>query len=587
MYWLITRLPALRDRLPLAAVLVFASAVFLTGIHWGLPSRQADVFLFGNRTPWTGAEIQAAIAVAGIKDDPNRGADLDADPVGSAAVPVLLNTDDAARAQIVRRYRLFTYQPDEMITLMSLAKMRPAKFDLDPRLYQYGGLWIYPVGLLLRAAGAVGYVELRGGPDALTYYLDHPELFARFYVVARLYVAMWGVVAAWAVYAIVRQITTRRWVATLAAIAFCCMPVVVNMAHEAKPHVPGVALILLTVLAGAKFVESGRLSHALVAATLSGCAVGMVLSAVPALIVPVVMVLLRPMPWGDRLRLGVFCVLLAGFVYGLTNPYVAYHLLSGGEVLRSNLGNSKAFYSVGRVPEGAVNVGRLLAAGAGPYVAALGAVAAIGLGIRAVQVRRSTDPDEVARRAHGLLLAAPALMTLAQATLVAAGKPGEFARFLLLTHIFLLVEVFAWIGLSRTRGGQSRVFFGIALVAATAMAGWPYLRAFVRDASGDTTRLRAASAIAAVALSPDDQPDLPLRLLLPAEPAPYSVPPVDLWKWQLVKVPAGATDGDDGPFDSRTLGVLRVGDGATPIGWADKPISIEGLSGAPGWEMSK
>ena len=57
-----------------------------------------------------------------------------------------LNDTDEKRAQLVRRYRLYSDQPDEMITLMSLAQMHPGKLDFDPRLYQYGGLWIYPVG---------------------------------------------------------------------------------------------------------------------------------------------------------------------------------------------------------------------------------------------------------------------------------------------------------------------------------------------------------------------------------------------------------------------------------------------------------
>ena len=171
------------NRLLPALLLSLIAGWFLTGINWGLPSRRVDSYLFGERTPWTGAQI--AELSGGWAVNPQAGADVDANPLAASSSAVMLNDTDARRAEIVRRYRLFTYQPDEMITMMSLAKMRPGRMDFDPRLYQYGGLWIYPVGALLKAASIIGLVDLRGGPAGLTYYLDHPGAFGRFYIVAR------------------------------------------------------------------------------------------------------------------------------------------------------------------------------------------------------------------------------------------------------------------------------------------------------------------------------------------------------------------------------------------------------------------
>ena len=48
-----------RERLLMAGLIAFAACVFVTGIHWGLPSRAADPYLFGERRPWTGNEILA------------------------------------------------------------------------------------------------------------------------------------------------------------------------------------------------------------------------------------------------------------------------------------------------------------------------------------------------------------------------------------------------------------------------------------------------------------------------------------------------------------------------------------------------
>src|SRR4051795_12289953 len=141
-----------RRRLALAGCLLLVAGVFLSGIDWGLPSRRVDPYLFGDHPVWTGGEIArlAPPRPAGGQ----AGADVDVTPLtgGASAGPVVLNATDADRAEIVRRYRLYSYQPDEMITLMSLSGMRPGSLQLDPKLYQYGGLWIYPVGAMLKGA---------------------------------------------------------------------------------------------------------------------------------------------------------------------------------------------------------------------------------------------------------------------------------------------------------------------------------------------------------------------------------------------------------------------------------------------------
>src|SRR5438067_9465079 len=132
--------------LVVAAIAVFAAIVFCAGINWGLPSRASDRFLFGSRTPWTGEQI---IALAGAWDESaDRGADIAMHPLAGRDRPIVLNETDGQRAEIVRRFRLYSCQPDEMITFRALSRMKPSRGDLDPRFYQYGGLWVYPVGAL-------------------------------------------------------------------------------------------------------------------------------------------------------------------------------------------------------------------------------------------------------------------------------------------------------------------------------------------------------------------------------------------------------------------------------------------------------
>src|SRR5258708_5193822 len=129
----------------IAAILVLicaAAFLFFTGINWGLPTRSTDAYLFGDHPAWTGSQILQL--TSSTAEDETRAADVSSEPVVNRSQPVVLNATDAQRARIVRRYRLMSHQPDEFTTFAALSGMKPSHGDLDPRMYKYGGLWIYP-----------------------------------------------------------------------------------------------------------------------------------------------------------------------------------------------------------------------------------------------------------------------------------------------------------------------------------------------------------------------------------------------------------------------------------------------------------
>jgi hypothetical protein len=299
-----------REWVVLLSLTCFGGGVFCTGIDWGLPSRAVDRYLFGTREPWTGRQV-LELAPAPTTSA-SVGADVDANPLTNRDQPIVLNDTDARRAEIVRRYRLFSCQPDEMITFDALSGMNPAELQLDPKLYQYGGLWIYPVGALIK-------LTLRPRSD-LAHYLDHPEAFGRFYVVARLYVVAWALVGIWALYWIAGRVTGSLIAATAAGALYICLPVVVNMSHEAKPHLPGLVLMLLAIISAKRFVETGATRWWIIASILCGAAGGMVLSAALIVVVIPLMTVLRPEAWSRRIRVTALGTLVAIAVYFASTP---------------------------------------------------------------------------------------------------------------------------------------------------------------------------------------------------------------------------------------------------------------------------
>ena len=426
------------ERTLLITILAIFAGISLVGITWGLPSRTIDRFLFGDAEPWSGEKIyRLAGADAKFARDTvtTQGADVDLDPLQKQTQePILLNGTDQNIAKIYLRYRLYTYQPDEMITMMSLAGMNPRKLQLDPRLYQYGGLFIYPVGALIGACGLTGLIDVRSD---VVYYLDNPAEFGKFYIVARAYSAVWGMIGVIVVFAIGRRLRNGR-AGLFAALLFTVMPVVVCMAHEGKPHLPGAVLMLMAVLFAMRFLarrlqpdatpRDSNTSH-VSALTLTdgrsrdwwlmciccGAALGMVLSSWPIFVlIPLVAWLDErwrrihglvhpPFSHAGSIALGdtsrgeklhdskpttyirwssVMTRTTGGaavglFVYLVANPYILINAVSNRGLLASNFGNSLAMYQISRIGEGFARVLELTAEGATWPIVIFGAVAVI------------------------------------------------------------------------------------------------------------------------------------------------------------------------------------------------------------------
>ena len=577
---------------PLIGVLLVYAVFATAGINWGLPSRDVDPYLFGGDEPWPGGKIHE-LAGAARKVSDTRGADVDADPLDKDRWPVPLADTEERAAAIYLRYRLYTHQPDEMITLMALSRMRPGDGDLDPGLYQYGGLFVYPVGALIKLCGLVGLIEVRSD---LVYYLDNPDEFGKFYVVARAYVAAWGLVGIVLVYLIARRLQDR-WAGLAAALLCGLLPVVVCMSHEAKPHLPGAVLMLLAVLLAGRYVEAGRRRDWWLLCIACGAALGMVLSSLPVLVLIPFVEWLRVQrnrcglkPAVGRAAAGVG---LGVLVYLVTNPYVPINLLANRAVLQSNFSNSLAMYEIDRPDQGLVRMVELTVEGATWPVLIVGAV---GVGLL---VRR--------RQVAGLPLAVVGGLIFVQFVLIGAGKPAEYGRFGIFINIALAIAAACvltqrWPHL----GTAGRVIPTLLVASWVGVFGYRYLSNFVADAGPDNSRLRAAAALAGH--------DAPLALL--AEPAPYCCPPVDFARRQLWLFESAdawgqrcEADGQAGRCPEAGL-LIATADGPTPpsgqlpvpyrwelltnsspapgeppvltpISWANKPIRRQVASSTP------
>jgi hypothetical protein len=462
--------------------------------------------------------------------------------------------DQIYQAQLVRRYRLYSYQPDEMITFRALADIHPSEMQFDPRLYQYGGLWIYPIGGILQAGWFAGLLNVTSDRG---YYLDHPDEFAKFYIVARAYSALWGLIGMLAIFSLVRKVTSGYWMASLAAILFICMPVVIDLAHEAKPHLAGASLLLLTVLAAVDYIQTGKFKFVFLASLCAGAAAGMVLSAaLGAAMIPLMILIRRDTP--GRMVLGlVLGLFITVLVYFATNPYVAIHLWNHDStgVLASNFGNSKAMYPYA---PNLMNAIKLLAVGMSPPLLI---ASAIGLIILVAVGRRIT--------AMGWLLGVSALLVGIQFVIHAGDKPAEYARFALFLDIALMLAAVLAVDLIMKKDG-AKIFAGIVLILITVLYSHPYEIGFYLDSTPQSTRLAAAADLQKTL---DSWPKGSVPVLgIEAEPAPYNLPPIDLFRWKLVLLPPGDHSADIIVQPSQAVNIWDFT--STPMSWAYKRIDL-------------
>ena len=486
------------------AVILWA-VLMMPLLRWGLPSRESDALLFGGEPAWKAERYDAATA-AEERRQRQAGADTDLNPLAARDRICHLTADEAARAEILRRYRLFSRQPDEMITFMALQRMRPRELDLDPKLYQYGGGFIYLVGGAITATAALQLVQLTGN---IAVYLEQPELFADFYLTARVVTLVFGAFLLVAVWRMARR-AAGRTAAWVAFALLACTPVFISDVVEAKPHVPSACMLLWAVLSALDYHADGRRRHVLLMGLQVGYAFGLVLTGIVGAALWPVLLIAR---WksAERRRLVRHLLAAAGLavaVYVVTNPYIPYNYLFNRASLASNVDNSTAMYAnqMQQAADGAVRVGELMIDSAGPAVIVIGLIGlAYWLRLRPGQT---------------VLVAISGLGMLLICILLGAGKPAEYARFLVLPVSLLCVAC----GCLAAASARRRRVWGllIAVVALLPMHTWTYVRSLAVDAAGKHETRHVAARYLHEHAAPADS------IAVLQEPAPYAVPPFDL-----------------------------------------------------------
>ena len=494
----------------LTVLLLWATLLFVVGIDWGLPTRWYDDILIDDDQAWSAQRIAELVPAGGLMDN-SRGADVDANPLDDTNRLTDLTATDEQRAEILVRYRLYSFQPDEMVTFRALYR---AAQHMDPGMYQYGGLFVYGVGAALRVAHQLRLVELRSD---LEYYLKHPAEFARFYIVARMLVVCYGLVGVVLCTMLAHRLAGGS-AASLAAVLFVLLPVIVTAAHEAKPHLPAAVWMLAAVLMADSYIRSGVWRRSLATGLMVGLATATVPSACPIWLVLPAMLVARADSWNQRVAKLAASTAVSVATFSVLNPLLIWNLLTNRDVVRSNLGTTAAMFPLADIGGGLTTVAALTLEAVGPAVVIAGLGGALWLCVR--------------RRNRAMTLLIPPAVALAVMVAVGAGKPGEFARFGVFAYAML--AVLAAVGLARLAARHRRTGW-LLMVVVVVITGWPGMRCFMGfciDAYGYPSRVRASDWLDARLVGrPEDS------VGVVREPAPYAVGPIDFAHRRVILLP--------------------------------------------------
>jgi hypothetical protein len=180
---------------------------------------------------------------------------------------------------------------------------------------------------------------------------------------------------------------------------------------------------------------------------------------------------------------------------------------------------------------------------------------------------------------HGIgwIAAGPAVLVLVAFVAFAGAKPGEYARFALFADTAFLLAAFVCIACI-TRSVFVQVAAGIVVLAFTVAHSVSYEQGFVSDSSAENSRMSAAEEIDRRLAGAGATP----VLYVASEPAPYCLPPVNLFKWRLVLLPR---DGVVPAGSPAGILVKRRGEGnvmapwETPTSWANIGFDVAEVGG--------
>lgn len=253
-----------------------------------------------------------------IRDYRNHSSVIDGSALQRQSVASGANADTLDKQML--RFKIYSVDADEMVNVMALARINPARAQFDPHFYQYGGAWLYPLGAWYAALDKLGLIDVRGGVTALA---EHPNRMDAVYWYGRLFVILATAGAGVLLFLALSEITS--WPRALAGMSlFLACPATICFSQTMKPHWYALIFVDVALLVLVRGFVRKKLSttHEVALGLSLGLAVGSAMTfgsfAILVWLALVILVRERAAEW--RVLFSVPALALA--VFAATNPYL-------------------------------------------------------------------------------------------------------------------------------------------------------------------------------------------------------------------------------------------------------------------------
>lgn len=136
------------------------------------------------------------------------------------------------------RFKLYSVEADEMVSIMALARIKPKEGMFDPGFYQYGGAWLYPLGAWYYSLAKIGILPIAN----LETMISEPNRMDAVYFWGRAYNLVLVSISSLVLFAALRIVSTPA-IALFGMAIFLSLPATVMFSQVMKPHWPALLWI--------------------------------------------------------------------------------------------------------------------------------------------------------------------------------------------------------------------------------------------------------------------------------------------------------------------------------------------------------
>lgn len=153
------------------------------------------------------------------------------------------------------RFKLYSVEADEAVAIMALARIKPGQLHFDPGFYQYGGAFLYPLGVWYFALSKLGVVHVA----PLEQMLATPQAMDAVWIAGRAFVLAAFAISGVLLFMALNEMAPRG-VALCGLLLYLLCPASIMYSQVIKPHWYALLWVTGALLIITRAVTRGRWS---------------------------------------------------------------------------------------------------------------------------------------------------------------------------------------------------------------------------------------------------------------------------------------------------------------------------------------